>query len=111
MNLVFGINVTYICYEDRHTVYNMEVADYHTYYVGEDGVWVHNIHECITSGGGLSKGVHEVDSKASEITNPVIENIRTGSVLKDDPSHAFNNIIDNCVGDATKKGQDELLPD
>ena len=65
-------------------------------------MWVHNTNECITSGGGLSKGAHEVDSKASEITNPVIENIRTGSVLKDDPSHAFNNIIDNYVGDATK---------
>lgn len=24
------------------TVYNFEVADFHTYFVGEDGVWVHN---------------------------------------------------------------------
>ncbi len=26
----------------RETVYNLEVADYHTYFVGELGVWVHN---------------------------------------------------------------------
>jgi hypothetical protein len=26
----------------KTTVYNFEVADYHTYYVGEHGVWVHN---------------------------------------------------------------------
>ncbi len=37
------VEVTEITYEDRHTtVYNMEVEDYHTYHVGEDGVWVHN---------------------------------------------------------------------
>jgi len=23
------------------TTYNIEVADYHTYFVGDDGVWVH----------------------------------------------------------------------
>jgi hypothetical protein len=23
-------------------VYNIEVEDYHTYFVGEEGVWVHN---------------------------------------------------------------------
>lgn len=26
------------------TVYNLEVEDYHTYFVGEHGIWVHNIH-------------------------------------------------------------------
>ena len=35
--------VTKVTFEETHTtVYNMEVADYHTYYVGEDSVWVHN---------------------------------------------------------------------
>lgn len=29
--------------EFRHRVYNFEVEDFHTYYVGETGVWVHNI--------------------------------------------------------------------
>ena len=36
--------VTEVTFEAKHTtVYNMEVADYHTYYVGEDSVWVHNM--------------------------------------------------------------------
>lgn len=26
----------------RHETYNFEVADYHTYFVGADGLWVHN---------------------------------------------------------------------
>ena len=28
--------------ERLHDTYNFEVADYHTYFVGESGVWVHN---------------------------------------------------------------------
>jgi hypothetical protein len=28
---------------ERYTTYNFEVADYHTYFVGESGVWVHNL--------------------------------------------------------------------
>lgn len=27
---------------ERHTTYNFEVADYHTYFVGKQGAWVHN---------------------------------------------------------------------
>ena len=47
------VEVTEITYEDRHTtVYNMEVEDYHTYHVGEDGVWVHN------NGCGISEGMN-----------------------------------------------------
>jgi hypothetical protein len=30
------------------TVYNIEVEDYHTYFVGEDGVWVHNTNNCLS---------------------------------------------------------------
>ncbi|MBR0128446.1 MAG: hypothetical protein IJM09_01380, partial [Neisseriaceae bacterium] len=37
-----------------------------------------------------------------EINNPVLNNIRTGSALKKDELHAFNNIIDNYAGQATK---------
>lgn len=29
------------------TVYNLEVADYHTYFVGMDGVWVHNSNDYV----------------------------------------------------------------
>ena len=30
------------------TVYNIEVEDYHTYFVGKDGIWVHNTDSCFT---------------------------------------------------------------
>ena len=33
-------DMNYDFYKD--TVYNIEVADYHTYFVGNDGTWVHN---------------------------------------------------------------------
>lgn len=41
-------------------------------------------------------------SKTVDINNPVLDNIRTGSALKGDSLHAFNDIIDNYAGDATK---------
>lgn len=51
------VTVTGVTYEDRHTtVYNMEVADYHTYYVGEDSVWVHNTPGCGTVPGNSTNG-------------------------------------------------------
>ena len=37
-----------------------------------------------------------------DINNPVLDNIRTGSALNGDSLHAFNDIIDNYAGDATK---------
>ncbi len=44
----------------------------------------------------------ERGSKIVEINNPVLDNIRTGSALKGDSLHTFNDIIDNYAGDATK---------
>lgn len=49
------------------------------------------------------EGVYvERGSNKIEIKNPVLENIRTGSALKEDALHAFNDIIDNYAGYATK---------
>ena len=49
----------------------------------------------------LDKGASEA-KKPVEIENPVLDNTRSGSALKGDPQHAFNDIIDNYAGDATK---------
>ena len=58
------VEVTEITYEDRHTiVYNMEVADYHTYHVGEDGVWVHNTDKTCGILGTQSKDTSTPSSK------------------------------------------------
>ena len=35
----------------KTTVYNIEVEDFHTYYVGEVGVWVHNKNFQVMNGG------------------------------------------------------------
>ncbi len=36
--------------EEGITVYNFEVKDYHTYFVGNSGVWVHNNNGCFKNG-------------------------------------------------------------
>ena len=44
----------------------------------------------------------EGGSKAVDITNDVLDSARTGSAVKTDQYHAFNDIIDNYAGQATK---------
>ena len=46
---------------------------------------------------GIKRG-----KKTADIKNPILDNIRSGSALKDDSLHAFNDIIDNYAGDATR---------
>ncbi|WP_159887522.1 polymorphic toxin-type HINT domain-containing protein [Paenibacillus puerhi] len=54
------ISIEHITVENRQeTVYNFEVADYHSYFVSELGVWVHNenLMGCAPKGtGNASKG-------------------------------------------------------
>ncbi len=55
-----SVVVETIAAEGSHVVHNFEVADDHTYFVGEEGVWVHNacsvreILEALASGGRAS---------------------------------------------------------
>src|SRR5690606_5809188 len=48
----------------RTTVYNVEVEDFHTYFVGEGGVWVHNA--CGGPQGG-GKGATVPNGKAVKV--------------------------------------------
>ena len=71
--------VTEVTFEETHTtVYNMEVADYHTYYVGEDSVWVHNMGEggcgitAVSSGSkerGHTASWEHLDSKGNVVSS------------------------------------------
>ncbi len=40
------------------TVYNLNVAEFHTYFVGETGVWVHNNSPCVVPKGGVNGGLN-----------------------------------------------------
>jgi hypothetical protein len=44
--------------EKPETVYNFQVEVYHTYFVGESAVWVHNAGE-LYKRGGFRKSTHE----------------------------------------------------
>ena len=84
------VEVTEVTFEDRHeTVYNMEVADYHTYYVGEDGVWVHNRY------GKQGTGI-EGDSSSKKVTsrNQMQGQVEAGKAPREidrvDPPHNSN---------------------
>ncbi|MBU2707956.1 hypothetical protein KCM76_18315, partial [Zooshikella marina] len=53
--------------------YNLEVEDYHTFFVGELGVWVHNNNCCVTwSGSGPAEGI--LGLNASSKSNKAIMN-------------------------------------
>jgi hypothetical protein len=53
------INVVSIKLDDqRQDTYNFEVADYHTYFVGDNGVWVHNSCFKITFGNNPNQVHH-----------------------------------------------------
>jgi len=71
------------------TVYNFEVEDFHTYYVSDSAILVHNT--C-----GAKSASNQV------IKNDIINLPRTDSALKNDAHHAFSNIVDNYAGYATK---------
>jgi hypothetical protein len=46
-----------------HDTFNFEVADFHTYFVGEDGAWVHNMKDCgeLPGGPALKGSTHHPD--------------------------------------------------
>jgi Pretoxin HINT domain len=48
-------------YVEDVAVYNFEVEDTHSYFVGEDGVWVHNYEITLTSNGLYGYGVKVTD--------------------------------------------------
>ncbi|AZS14410.1 hypothetical protein EI981_08055 [Paenibacillus lutimineralis] len=71
--------VEFVKLEEKVTVYNFTVADYHTYYVTDIGIWVHNTN-CIKTGdktpGGHSFSEHGAQ-RANErgFTSQAIDNI------------------------------------
>ena len=90
-------------------VYNFEVEDFHTYFVGESSVLVHN--RCGSGGVELSSNGSEISNdildkprKGSALTIDEVKSIRDGknNIIKEFPSvaqsHGFNDIVDNYAG-------------
>ncbi len=62
--------VTGVTFESKPAiVYNMEVADFHTYYVGEDSVLVHNTTGCILEGGSAADNAATECEGESEVVD------------------------------------------
>lgn len=74
----------------RQDTYNFEVADYHTYFVDELGVWVHNA-DCggVAKGGDTTVGrwMSKTEHKQMLDTRKVVES-RTGTTHVADPADA-----------------------
>ena len=94
--------VTEVTFEDRHeTVYNMEVADYHTYYVGEDGVWVHNRYGQQARGGRRARenGSGSATSKlVSSVHNDprlvkAAEEVGKNERIQQEANHLINELL------------------
>lgn len=106
--------VTNVAYEDTHaTVYNFEVEDFHTYYVGTESVLVHNNGgNCMKTASALAQGgskggrysvdpVMFPDDEAAGV-------LRNGSYVKNPTAHNINDYINegsNYLGNKNMNGQ------
>lgn len=70
-------------HEQKVKVYNFTVADYHTYFVSDLGIWVHNIDEC--------------SRVIKYATNPLAQEIVT---LDDKLYHMWNKGSQETIGDS-----------
>jgi hypothetical protein len=76
----------FIKQDEPVTVYNFAVADYHTYYVTDLGIWVHNTNtgDCIFKTGDKTPGGHSVSEHGAQRANE-----------RGFTSQAIDNIINN----------------
>jgi RHS repeat-associated protein len=63
--------VEFVKQDEPVTVYNFAVADYHTYYVTDLGIWVHNTNtgDCIIKTGDKTPGGHSFSEHGAERAN------------------------------------------
>ena len=93
--------VTNIAYEDTHaTVYNFEVEDFHTYYVGTESVLVHN------NGGNCMKTASALAQGGSKTATPLslqqaLEEL-DGSGLRPGQTELHISQLNSVLGDIQK---------
>lgn len=66
--------ITDITIEEREeTVYNFEVDEYHTYFVGEVGVWVHNAKSYPVTKGSDSRGQKKINNQEHARSQSILD--------------------------------------
>lgn len=102
-----------------HTVYNIEVDGFHTYHVGELGVWVHNANCCDVTRAQLEKAYSKMEDKyfgpngevyaINPFTNEKVQINKTVTIQGKD--YAINPLTEK-LEDATKiqVSVDHILP-
>ncbi len=103
--------VTNVAYEDTHaTVYNFEVEDFHTYYVGTESVLVHNNGgNCTKTASALAQGGSKSGSFSKGVGNPV-EVVGRGSTGRTVPNTlneqmAMHQVMSNPLEGAVDMSQ------
>ncbi|MCZ8239868.1 MAG: polymorphic toxin-type HINT domain-containing protein [Leptospiraceae bacterium] len=73
------LTISSVDVENRdETVYNFEVEDFHTYFVGESGIWVHNDDLC---GAGIGMMVNNQCKGDPKCNRAAAESIRDGAAI------------------------------
>ncbi|MBR0573024.1 DUF637 domain-containing protein [Pasteurella atlantica] len=93
------------------TVYNFEVQEFHTYHIGEIGLWVHNADCCkITEVGDKIKSNTPAEATISGYISGKKLNIFGNQIKKSELSPTQQNIIDDIIknGDITGKKTEAL---
>jgi len=79
------------------TVYNFTVAEFHTYFVGQNALWVHNV-DCETAAlnqlqqGEVVSGSHSLDRHGAETTlAQQYERATNGTLPNGDPGRPFDS--------------------
>lgn len=78
--------------QTRTTVYNFEVADFHTYFVGKQAAWVHNEGCGSTNGVGAANAGAELAQRAVNQSNHIFGPKALGK-------HKLEGVLDAFKGD------------
>ena len=96
----YGIikRVTFQQLEIPETTYNFEVEDYHTYYVGNDGILTHNTGNCGVIDQSIPEGYEPTFKNGKYIANDGKHgSIRKGNISRNVPNLYGQYALDNSI--------------
>jgi hypothetical protein len=93
-----------------HTTYNFEVEDFHTYFVGESALWVHNM--CELTGAGRRALGNLTDLKDTNAAAAILSRGGNGSIVRETLGDKFKDKtvgqIANAVGEGVEGAKKAL---